>query len=65
MTCRIGLCVDPEAMAYDFYGWHMAVYGWLASFAEKGWLALAKKLNTATCVHSVDKLTNTLYGVAV
>jgi len=27
--------VDPEAVAYEFYDWRMAVYGWLAGLAEQ------------------------------
>jgi len=27
--------VDPEAVAYEFYGWLMAAYVWLAGLAEQ------------------------------
>jgi len=33
---KLGLIVDPEAVAYEFYGWLMALYGWLAGLS---WLS--------------------------
>ena len=27
--------VDPEAVAYEIYGWLMGLYGWLAGLAEQ------------------------------
>jgi len=30
-----GSRLDPEAVAYDFYGWLMILYSWLAGLAEQ------------------------------
>ena len=27
--------LDPEAVAYEFFGWLMALYGWLAGLAKQ------------------------------
>jgi len=45
----VDLVLDPEAVAYEFYGWLLALCGWLAglsrsrlSWASDGWLWLRK-----------------------
>ena len=30
VKCAKRMMVDPEAVAYEFYGWLMALYCWLA-----------------------------------
>ena len=32
-SCNVRL--DPEAVPYEFYGWLMVIYGWLAGLVEQ------------------------------
>jgi len=35
LLCRVASQLDPEAMAYKFYGWLRALCGWLAGLTKQ------------------------------